>query len=283
VSAPTATGAGPAHPPSDPAALARPERPGWWWAGRDTWSVTKRNLRHFVRQPRLLVFSTIQPVMFVVLFAYVFGGVATTALPDGVSYIDFLVPGIFVQSAAFRTTQTAVGLAEDLERGVIDRFRSLPMARVAVLAGRTGADLVRNVAVLLLVAGVGYLIGFRFSEGLLAAVGAFAVVALFGFSLSWVFVYVALHAPGAETAQSAGFVTIFPLVFASSVFVPVDTMPGVLRTFAANSPVTAAADAARALSIGGPLAQPLTMTLVWCAALLLVAVPLSSRRYQRMT
>lgn len=282
MTAPTTTTTGDQGPPTTDA-TARPVRPTWWWAARDTWSVTKRNLRHFVRQPRLLVFSTVQPVMFVLLFAFVFGGVATTALPEGVSYVDFLVPGIFVQSAAFRSTQTAVGLAEDLERGVIDRFRSLPMARVAVLAGRTGADLVRNVAVLLLMAGVGYLIGFRFSEGPLAALGAFAVVALFGFTLSWVFVYVALHAPGAETAQSAGFVTVFPLVFASSVFVPVETMPAWLRSFAANSPVTAAADAARALSIGGPVARPLTLTLLWCLALLVLAVPLSSRRYQRMT
>jgi ABC transporter DrrB family efflux protein len=281
VSAPTTTGRPAAPHPQEPP--PRPERPGWWWAGRDTWTVTKRNLRHFVRQPRLLVFSTVQPVMFVVLFAYVFGGIATTALPEGISYIDFLLPGIFVQSAAFRTTQTAVGLAEDLERGVIDRFRSLPMARVAVLAGRTGADLVRNVAVLLLMAGVGYLIGFRFTEGFLAAVGAFGVVALFGFSLSWVFVYVALHAPGAETAQSAGFVAIFPLVFASSVFVPVETMPSWLQLFAANSPVTAAADAARALSIGGELGRPLLLTVAWSAAMMLVAVPLSSRRYQKVT
>lgn len=263
-------------------ATARPDRPHWWWAGRDTWTVTKRNLLHFVRQPRLLVFSTVQPVMFVVLFAYVFGGIAGTALPDGVSYVDFLLPGIFVQSAAFRTTQTAVGLAEDLERGVIDRFRSLPMARVSVLAGRTGADLVRNIAVLLLMAAVGYLIGFRFSEGALSALGAIGVVALFGFSLSWVFVYVALHAPGAETAQSAGFVVIFPLVFASSVFVPVETMPGWLQAFAVNSPVTAAADAARALSIGGEVGRPLLMTVLWSAVMLL-SVPLSSRRYQRMT
>ncbi|MEX1177831.1 MAG: ABC transporter permease [Nitriliruptor sp.] len=264
-------------------ASARPDHHELWWSARDTWTVTKRNLRHFVRQPRLLVFSTVQPVMFVVLFAYVFGGVATTALPGGLSYVDFLVPGIFVQSAAFRTTQTAVGLAEDLERGVIDRFRSLPMARVAVLAGRTGADLVRNVAVLLLMVVVGYIIGFRFSEGPVAALGSIAVVGLFGFALSWVFVYVALNAPGAETAQSAGFVTIFPLVFASSVFVPIETMPSWLQAFASRSPVTAAADAARGLAVGGPVAAPLTMTLIWCAALLVVAVPLSSRRYQRMT
>jgi ABC transporter DrrB family efflux protein len=261
----------------------RPHHPPLVWAVRDTWSVTKRNLRHFVRQPRLLVFSTVQPVMFVILFAFVFGGVAGTALPEGMSYIDFLVPGILVQSAAFRTTQTAVGLAEDLERGVVDRFRSLPMTRVAVLAGRTGADVVRNVAVLLLMIAVGYLIGFRFSEGPIAALGAIAVVALFGFALSWVFVYVALHAPGAETAQSAGFVVIFPLVFASSVFVPVETMPEWLQAFAGRSPVTAAADAARALSVGGPVGAPLTATLLWCAALLLIAVPLSTRRYQRQT
>jgi ABC transporter DrrB family efflux protein len=264
-------------------ASARPAHHPLFWAARDTWSVTKRNLRHFVRQPRLLVFSTVQPVMFVILFAFVFGGVADTSLPAGLTYVDFLVPGILVQSAAFRTTQTAVGLAEDLERGVVDRFRSLPMARVAVLAGRTGADLVRNVAVLVLMIAVGYAIGFRFSEGPLAALGAIAVVALFGFALSWVFVYVALHAPGAETAQSAGFVAIFPLVFASSVFVPVATMPSWLQAFASRSPVTAAADAARGLSVGGPVAAPLTATLLWSAVMLLLFVPISSRRFQRVT
>ncbi len=254
-----------------------------WWAARDAWTVTKRNLRHFVRQPRLLVFSTIQPVMFVVLFTFVFGGVAGAALPGDLRYIDFLLPGIFVQSAAFRSTQTAVGLAEDLERGVIDRFRSMPMSRVAVLAGRTFADLTRNLAVIVLMIAVGYLIGFRFTEGLFAAIGAVLVVGLFGYVLSWIFTYVALAVPGAEAAQTAGFVAVFPLVFASSIFVPVETMPVWLQSFAANSPVTLAADAARSLSVGGPVMQPVLATLAWCVAILAVMVPLSVRRFRRMT
>lgn len=251
-------------------------------AARDAWTVTKRNLRHFLRQPRLLIFSTIQPVMFVVLFSAVFGGVAGDALPEGVDYIDFLLPGIFVQSAAFRSTQTAVGLAEDLERGVIDRFRSMPMSRYAVLAGRTFADLTRNLAVLVLMLAVGYLIGFRFTQGPIAAVGALAVVGLFGFVLSWIFTYVALAVPGAEAAQTAGFVTVFPLVFASSIFVPVETLPEWLRGFAANSPVTVAADASRALSIGGPTLRPVLLTLAWALGILALAVPASVRRYRRI-
>jgi ABC transporter DrrB family efflux protein len=261
----------------------RLQRPAAWWPLRDTVTVTKRNLRHFVRQPRLLVFSTIQPVMFVVLFAYVFGGVAGTALPDGVAYVEFLLPGLFIQSAAFRSTQTAVGLAEDLERGVIDRFRSMPMSRVAVLAGRTLADLVRSLAVVLLMVAVGYLIGFRFTEGPIAALGAILVVGLFGYVVGWLFTYLALVVPGAEAAQTAGFVLVFPLVFASSIFVPVETMPSWLQGFAASSPVSLAADATRALSIGGEVARPLLLTLAWSAALLAVAVPASVRRYRRMT
>src|SRR5207253_11038205 len=138
--------------------------------------VTGRNLRHFIRQPQLLIFSTIQPIMFVLLFVYVFGGAVKGSLPGGVSYVDFLLPGIFVQSVAFRATQTAVGLAEDLERGVVDRFRSMPMARSAVLLGRTVADLVRNILIIVLMIGVGYIIGFRFQGNVLDALAAVAVV-----------------------------------------------------------------------------------------------------------
>lgn len=251
-------------------------------AVRDSTTVTWRNLLHFVRQPRLLVFSTVQPVMFVVLFAYVFGGAIGSALPAGIDYIDFLLPGIFVQSTAFRTTQTAVGLAEDLERGVIDRFRSMPMARSAVLMGRTIADLVRSMFVIVLMVGVGYLIGFRFQAGFWAAIGSMVIVGVFGFALSWIFTYVALMVPGAEAAQSAGFVTIFPLVFASSIFVPIETFPGWLRAFAEVSPVTVTADAARALSIGGATWEPVWQTLVWAAVLLAVFVPLSVGKYRRI-
>lgn len=257
------------------------ERVGWQF--RDTWTVTRRNLRHFVRQPRLLVFSTIQPVMFVVLFSFVFGGVAGAALPPGLDYIDFLLPGIFVQSAAFRSTQTAVGLAEDLERGVVDRFRSMPMSRSAVLAGRTFADLIRSLSVIVLMIIVGFAIGFRFTQGALAAVGAVLVVGLFSLLMSWLFCYLALLVPGAEAAQTAGFVVIFPLVFASSIFVPLETMPDWLRSIAAQSPLTHTADAARALSIGGPVAEPLLWTILWCGGLMAVIIPLAVRRFRAMS
>ena len=244
--------------------------------------VTGRNLRHFVRQPQLLIFSTIQPIMFVLLFAFVFGGAIEGSLSGGVSYVDFLLPGIFIQAAAFRSTQTAVGLAEDLDRGVIDRFRSMPIARAAVLVGRTAADLLRNVFVTLLMAGVGYLIGFRFRAGPFDAVGAVLVVLAFGFALSWIFTFVGLAVRGAEAAQSAGFVAIFPLIFASSVFVPVETMPAGLEWFASVSPVTASVDAARALSIGGEVLDPLLRALAWFAGILLVFVPLCVWRYRRI-
>ena len=249
-------------------------------AVRDARVVTRRNLLHFVRQPRLLVFSTIQPVMFVLLFAFVFGGAIGGDLPSGVSYTAFLLPGIFVQSTVFRTTQTAVGLAEDLERGVVDRFRSMPMSRSAVLVGRTLADLVRSLIVIVLMVLVGYLIGFRFTEGPVAAVGSMLLVGLFGFAFSWVFVLVGLKVPGAEAAQSAGFVFVFPLVFVSSVFVPVQTMPGPLEAFARISPITLTADAARALAIGsGEWLAPTLAVLGWVAAMLAVFVPLSVRAY----
>jgi ABC-2 type transport system permease protein/oleandomycin transport system permease protein len=221
--------------------------------------------------------------MFVVLFSFVFGGVASVALPDGVTYIDFLLPGLFVHSAAFRSTQTAVGLAEDLERGVVDRFRSLPMSRSAVLAGRTFADLVRSLSVIALMIVVGYVIGFRFTEGPLSALGAVLIVGLFGYLMSWLFTYLALLVPGAEAVQTAGFVLIFPLVFASSIFVPPTTMPGWMATFADQSPLTHAADAARALSIGGPAMRPVLLTILWCGGLLAIVIPLSVRRYRRIS
>jgi ABC transporter DrrB family efflux protein len=256
--------------------------PGPWWVLRDTWTVTKRNMRHFVRQPRLLVFSTIQPVMFVVLFAFVFDGVVGAAL-EGQDYINFLLPGIFVQSAAFRVTQTAVGLAEDLERGVVARFRSMPMARSAVLSGRTAADLIRSLAVIVLMIGVGYLIGFRFQVGVFASIGAILIVALFGYALSWIFTYLAMVVPGAEAVQAAGFVAIFPIVFASSVFVPVETMPSWMQGIVSYNPVTLAADATRAMSIGGPTLTPTLWTIGVSLLIMAVFVPLSVGRYRRMT
>jgi len=245
--------------------------------------VTIRNLRHFWRQPDLLLFSTIQPVMFVVLFVYVFGGAVSRSLPPGVTYVDYLLPGIFVQSVTFRASQTAVGLSEDLRRGVIDRFRSMPMARSAVLLGRTIADLVRNVLITGLMIVVGYLVGFRFQAGVLPALGCVALVAAFGFALSWIFAFVSLVVRGAESAQTAGFVLLFPLVFASSVFVPVSTLPSWLQPFAEASPVTLTADAARTLALYGGLPASLGESLAWIAGILLVFVPLSVWRYRRMS
>jgi ABC transporter DrrB family efflux protein len=248
----------------------------------DTAVVTMRNLRHFWRQPDLLVFSTIQPVMFVVLFVYVFGGAVGLALPPGVSYVDYLLPGIFVQSVTFRASNTAVGLSEDLRRGVIDRFRSMPMARSAVLLGRTTADLVRNILITGLLIVVGYIVGFSFQAGVLNALACVALVAAFGFALSWIFAFVSLVVRGAETAQTAGFVILFPLVFASSVFVPVSTLPSWLQTIAKVSPVTLTANAARSFALTG-VPDSLGGALAWIVGIVAVFVPLSVWRYRRMS
>jgi len=248
----------------------------------DAWVVSVRNLRHFVRQPDLLVFSTIQPIMFVLLFTYVFGGAISHSLPSGVSYIDYLLPGILVQSVTFRASQTAVGLADDLKLGVIDRFRSMPMARSAVLIGRTLADLVRNVLIIVLMIIVGYIIGFGFQAGVAQALVCIALVSAFGFALSWIFAFVALTVRGAEAAQSAGFVVLFPLVFASSVFVPVSSMPSWLQAFAKVSPVSLTANAARSLALVHGTPSSLGGAIASIAGLLAVFIPLSVWRYRRM-
>ena len=245
--------------------------------------VSVRNLRHFVRQPDLLVFSTIQPVMFVLLFTYVFGGAISHSLPPGVSYIDYLLPGILVQSVTFRASQTAVGLSDDLKLGVIDRFRSMPMARSAVLIGRTAADLVRNVLIIVLMIIVGYIIGFGFQAGFVQALGCVAIVTAFGLALSWIFAFVALTVRSAEAAQTAGFVLLFPLVFASSVFVPVSTLPHWLQEIAKVSPVTLAANTARSLALVPGTPSSLGGAIAWIAGLLAVFIPLSVWRYRRMT
>jgi ABC-2 type transport system permease protein/oleandomycin transport system permease protein len=195
--------------------------------------------------------------------------------------VDFLLPGIFVQSVTFRASQTAVGLSQDLQRGVIDRFRSMPMARSAVLLGRTIADLVRNIVIVLLMTAVGYLVGFRFHGGIGGALGCFAIVAAWGLALSWIFAYVALTVRGAEAAQSAGFVVTFPLVFASSVFVPVSTFPDWLQAIAKVSPVTLTANAARSFAFTGS-AHSLAGAVAWIVGLLVIFVPLCVWRYRRM-
>lgn len=265
------------------AAIEQHHRTGVIAALSDGWTIGKRNLKHFTRLPRLLIFSTIQPVMFVLLFGYVFDGAVQGALPEGfANYLAFVLPGIFVQSTVFRMTQTAVGLADDLEKGVIDRFRSLPMSRSGVLVGRTIADLVRSTVVIILMAVFGMAVGFRFS-GLLGAIGSVLVVGLLGYALSWVFVWVALHVQGAESAQSAAFVAAFPLSFISSVFVPTETYSVAWLAFLArNSPITAAADAARGMAVSGPVLQPTIHTLLWSLGLLVVFIPLSVATFRRL-
>ncbi|HEX2064565.1 MAG TPA: ABC transporter permease [Acidimicrobiales bacterium] len=248
------------------------------WTASDAVVMTRRNLIRYVRIPTLVAFSTIQPVMFVLLFAYVFGGAVNI---PGVKYIDFLMPGVFVQTVVFGAMQTGVGLADDLTRGMVDRFRSLPMARSAVLAGRTLSDTVRNVFVLALMVLVGTLIGFRFHAGVAPALAAMVVALLLGFAFCWIAATIGLRLRDPETAQTSGFVLLFPMVFASSVFVPVTSMPGWLQAFARANPVTNAANAVRALCLGGPTARPLLYTALWIAGILAVFMPMATRRYRR--
>ena len=239
--------------------------------------IARRNLIGIARTPQLLVFATIQPILFVLLFRYVFGG--AIAVP-GVSYVDYLIPGIIVQTVVFGATSTAVGLSEDMSKGIIDRFRSLPMSRAAVLGGRTIADLVRNAFVVLLMIAVGTAVGFRFHNGFLPAVAAVFVALLLGYCLSWVFAFIGLTVAEPESAQLAGFLPIFPLVFASSVFASTQSMPGWLQAFAKVQPITRAADTVRALTQGGPVAANLIWTLLWSIAILAVFAPLAVRRYR---
>lgn len=248
------------------------------WTIPDTLVIAWRNVLRFVRLPQLLIFSTVQPVMLLLLFNYVFGGAINTGGPN---YIQFLLPGFLVQIVVFGSSQTAVGMAEDLSRGMIDRFRSLPMARAAVLAGRTLADTGRYTFLVLLMIGVGSAIGFRFQNGAAPAVAAAALAVLFGFAFTWITALIGMSVKDVETAQVAGFVWIFPIVFASSMFVPVETMPGWLQAFAKVNPVTVTVDTVRGLSLGGEVATHLWKSLAWTGGILAVFLPLSVNRYRR--
>jgi ABC-2 type transport system permease protein len=249
-------------------------------AVRDTFAVTQRNLIHFFRIPQLLVFSTIQPVIFVLLWRYVFGG-AIAETPRGVPYVDFLMPGIFVQTVVFGALATSVGLAADLKSGMLERFLSLPMSRSAVLTGRTLADLVRNVFVVILMVLVGFAVGFRIHTNIGTFLLGLLLVLLFGYALSWIFATVGLLVKDPETAQAAAFPVLAPLVFASSAFIPLITMPGWLQAFARNQPVSVTVEAVRDLTIGGPTAEHVLQALIWCAALVAIFAPIAVRMYRR--
>lgn len=249
-----------------------------YWTISDILVMVKRNLTLYRRIPQLLIFSTIQPVMFVLLFGYVFGG--AIRVPGG-NYISYLLPGIIVQVVLFGAIQTGIGLNTDLAKGLIDRFKSLPMARSAVLAGRTISDALRNLFVVLLMTGVGYLMGFRIETSLPYALAALGLALLFGFAFSWVSAAIGLLVKNPETAQVAGFIWVFPLVFASSIFVPTETMPKALEAFAEINPITVTVNAVRGFTLGGPVRQPFYDSLFWIGLILIVFVPLAVRFYRR--
>ena len=244
----------------------------------DTLVLAKRSLLRIPRAPDLLLSFTVQPIMFVLLFAYVFGGAIAT---PGYSYIDFLMPGIIVQTMAFGGFVTALGLSEDLKKGLIDRFRSLPMSRAAVLAGRTLADIVTNSISIAVMLVVGTIAGFAFDAPLLHIVGGLLLLLLFGYSFSWVFAFVGLTSSSPEASQSLGFIVIFPLTFVSSAFVPVESMPGALQAFAEVNPFTIVVDAMRSLFLGAPAGNNVWGALAWSLAITAVFATLSVRRYKR--
>jgi len=270
---------------ADPADSAVRPRSGLSRAVADARAVAGRNLLTIVRLPQLLVFSTIQPVIFVLLFRYAFGGAIQGSLPNGLPYVDYLMPGIFAQTVAFGAMGTGIGLADDLQKGLIERFRSLPMARSAVLTGRILADLVRNVFVVALMCVVGFAVGFRIHTNPLEFTAGLVVLLVFGCALSATFALIGLSVPNAESAQAAGFPLLAPLVFASSAFVPVRTMPGWLQGFATYQPVSVVINAVRACSLGpkyGPDALPWVLgALAWTVGILAVFGPLAVRRYRR--
>jgi ABC transporter DrrB family efflux protein len=252
----------------------------------DSLAIVWRNLLNIRRNPELLVFATVQPVIFVVMFRYVFGGAIQGSLPAGQTYIDYLMPGVFVQTIVFGSLTTGVGLADDLNKGLIDRFRSLPMARSAVLVGRTGADLVRNFFVVVLMCVVGFIVGWTINTDFARFVAAFLIILAFAYSMSWVFAIVGLSVRDAETAQAVSFPILALLVFASSAFVPVATMPSWLQGWARNQPVSVVINAVRYLTIGpapGLTASSVPKAIAWIVGIVVVCAPVAVARYRKAT
>jgi ABC transporter DrrB family efflux protein len=243
--------------------------------------ITERNLRRLVRVPTLLVFATLQPVLFVLLFTYAFGG--AVHVPGTARYIDYLLPGIFVLSLGFGASQSGVAIAEDLSTGMIDRFRSLPITGAAVLAGRVAADALRNLFVVLLMTGVGAAVGFRFHAGPGPAAAAVVLAVATGVAFSWVNLLLGLAVRDPESAGLAGIFPVVILFFTSSVLVPVATMPGWLQAFAKANPITVITDALRALCLGGPTTRPVIEATLWLAALLAITIPAAIGRYRHAT
>jgi ABC transporter DrrB family efflux protein len=250
------------------------------WAVTDTLTITRRNLLVWMRVPAYLVFTVVQPVIFVLMFRYVFGGaIRVVGVPGG--YVNFLMPGIIGQTAAFACFGTAIALAQELKKGVIDRLRSMPMARSAVLTGRLLADTLRMLVTILIVLAVGFAVGFRFSNGVIPAIAMVALAVLFGVAIATISAFTGLAIGDEESVQAFGLIWIFPLTFLSSAFVPIATMPGWLQAFANNQPVTYTINAMRALALGGPVWDNLWKSLAWLAAIFIVFIPLSVRAYKQ--
>jgi ABC-2 type transport system permease protein len=243
----------------------------------DIYIMTRRDMLRYVRLPQLLVINLVLYIVLLLIFNYVFGGAIATG---GISYLQYLLPGFLVQTVVFGSTQTSVGIAEDSSKGMIDRFRSLPMARPAFLTGRVISDTIRYILVIALMIALGIAIGFRFQNGAVPAIASVGLITFFGIALTWVAVFIGITVKDVETAQVAGFVWVFPLVFVSSLFVPVETMPSWLQVFAHINPVTPLVDTVRALSLGGNVSDSLWKTLAWDGAIILVFIPLALRRYR---
>ncbi|MCE7008828.1 ABC transporter permease [Kibdelosporangium philippinense] len=254
----------------------------------DGMTIARRNLIKIKRVPDLLVFTLLSPIMFVLLFAYVFG--SSISIP-GVSYREFLMAGIFVQTAVFGATWTGLGLAEDIQKGIIDRFRSLPMSRSAVLVGRTTSDVVINLISLVVMSLTGLLVGWRVHTSLLEALAGFALLLLFAYALSWLMAVIGLWIRSPEVFNNASFMVIFPLTFVANTFVPSNNLPGPLKVIAEWNPVSAITQAARDLfgnthpelptPDAWPLQNPVLATLAWTAIILLIFVPFAIRRYRK--
>jgi ABC transporter DrrB family efflux protein len=255
---------------------------------QDSLVVAQRNLMQIVRIPAVLVFELVQPVMFVLLFVYVFAG-NIAGVPEGIDgYVNFLMPGIIIQNAIFGATTTAIGIAEDLKAGFVDRFRSLPMARSAMLAGRATSDLIKNFILLMVVIGIGYLVGFAFDNGLWGAIGMIILTLAVSFAFSWVMASIALAVKKLEAVQAAAFTGIFPLVFMSSALVPVEGMADWVQAIARNNPITHWANTARVLAFGPyegsqPLEELLLLSTVWIVGIVAVFIPLAIRQYKKLT
>ncbi|GAC1386573.1 MAG: ABC transporter permease [Ktedonobacteraceae bacterium] len=255
-------------------------RPSLYWTFSDAFVLAKRHLIQIPRIPEELVFATIQPIMFVLLFRYVFGGAIAVS---GTTYVNYLMAGIFAQTVIFGSTTTGIGLATDLQRGLVDRFRSLPMAKSAVLTGRTISDLVRNTFVVFVMWMVGLLVGFRPEGNVLSWLAAVGLLLLTSFAFSWISATIGLAVSSVEAAQSAGFIWLFPLTFASSAFVPTKSMPDWLRAFAEHQPVSLVVNAVRGLLLNQPDASTIFQALAWCVGILVVFIPLAVWAYGRRT